>query len=221
MISTSNLSKSFTTNGDTVTIYHNLNRSVSEGSSIAIMGPSGSGKSTLLNMISGLDIPNEGEITVWNTTVSSLSEDERTLRRSKHIAFIFQSFHLIPNLTIKDNIDLVIDIAKIERRFSTAEILTKVGLSGYENRYPHQLSGGEQQRVAVARAFVGKLPILLADEPTWNLDHKNAYLVMDLMMSLHQESGTTVIIITHDPAIAKYAQQTFELTDGELRQILN
>jgi putative ABC transport system ATP-binding protein len=220
MISTSNLSKSFTTNGDKVIIYNNLNWSVKEGSSIAIMGPSGSGKSTLLNMISGLDVPNKGDLVVWSTRVSSLSEDERTLWRSKNIAFIFQSFHLIPNLTIKDNIDLVIDIAQIERRFTTGEILNKVWLSGYENRYPHQLSGWEQQRVAIARAFVGKQPILLADEPTGNLDHKNAYIIMDLMMGLHKESGTTVIIITHDPVVANYAQQQFELIDGELHPTL-
>lgn len=216
MISTTNLSKSFTTNWQTVVIYDKLNRSITEWSSIAIMWPSGSGKSTLLNMISWLDIPNDGEMIIWDTIVSSLSEDERTLRRSKHIAFIFQSFHLIPNLTVEENIDLVIDIAQIERRFTTAEILSKVWLSGYETRYPHQLSGWEQQRVAIARAFVWQLPILLADEPTGNLDHRNAHHIMELMMGLQRESGVTIVIITHDPAVAKYADEQFELMEGEL-----
>lgn len=216
MISTTNLSKSFTTNWQTVVIYDKLNRSIAEWSSIAIMWPSGSGKSTLLNMISGLDVPDNGEIIIWDTIVSSLSEDERTLRRSKHIAFIFQSFHLIPNLTVEENIDLVIDIAQIERRYTTSEILTKVWLSGYEARYPHQLSGWEQQRVAIARAFVWQLPILLADEPTGNLDHRNAHHIMELMMELQRESGVTIIIITHDSAMAKYADRQFELSDGEL-----
>jgi putative ABC transport system ATP-binding protein len=126
---------------------------------------------------------------------------------------------LIPNLTIKDNIDLVIDISWVERRFETSVLLEKVGLTWYEGRYPHELSGWEQQRVAVARAFVWKLPILLADEPTWNLDHKNAIMIMELMMQLHRDSWTTVIIITHDPSIAKYAQLQYELIEWVLQLV--
>ena len=129
MITCHNLSKSFTTNGETVHIYNNLNRSVQAGSSVAIMGPSGSGKSTLLNMISGLDIPDSGEIIVDESNIATLSEDDRTFWRSQHIGFIFQQFHLIPNLTVAENIDLVIEISKIPRRCSTTEILAKVGLS--------------------------------------------------------------------------------------------
>lgn len=216
MISTTNLSKSFTTNWQTVVIYDKLNWSITEWSSVAIMWPSGSGKSTLLNLISGLDIPDDGEMIIWSTNVSILSEDERALRRSKNIAFIFQSFHLIPNLTVEENIDLVIDIAQVQRRFTTSEILTKVWLSGYEKRYPHQLSGWEQQRVAIARAFVWQLPILLADEPTGNLDHRNALHIMELMMGLQRESGVTIIIITHDATMAKYADTIYELSDGQL-----
>lgn len=216
MITANNLSKSFTTNWQTVVIYDKLNRSINEWSSVAIMWPSGSGKSTLLNLISGLDIPDDGEIIIWSTNVSILTEDERTLRRSKHIAFIFQSFHLIPNLTVEENIDLVIDIAQVQRRFTTAEILSKVWLSGYESRYPHQLSGWEQQRVAIARAFVWQLPVLLADEPTGNLDHRNALHIMELMMELQRESGVTIIIITHDAMMASYADTIYELSDGQL-----
>lgn len=216
MISTTNLSKSFTTNWQTVVIYDKLNRSIAEWSSIAIMWPSWSGKSTLLNMISWLDIPDSGEVIIWSTIVSDLNEDERTLRRSKHIAFIFQSFHLIPNLTVEENIDLVIDIAQVQRRFSTSEILAKVWLSGYELRYPYQLSGWEQQRVAIARAFVWQHPILLADEPTGNLDHRNAQHIMELMMQLQRESWVTIIIITHDVIMANYTDTIFQLSDGQL-----
>lgn len=167
-------------------------------------------------MISGLDLPDSGQITIQWTTITDLSDDERTRWRSQHIGFIFQQFHLIPNLTVAENIDLVIDIAQVERRFTTEEILDKVWLGGYGSRYPWQLSGWEQQRVAVARAFVGKLPILLADEPTGNLDHTNAVIIMDLMMQLHRESDTTVIIITHDPQVAAYAQVQYQLSDGDL-----
>ncbi len=216
MLSCKQLSKAYTTNTTTVTIYDKLDRSVEMGASVAIMGPSGSGKSTLLNLISGLDIPNKGSVSFWKTIISDLGEDERTRWRAKHVGFIFQQFHLIPNLTIEDNIDLVIDIAQVERRFSTDEILKKVGLAGYNKRYPHQLSGWEQQRVAIARAFVAKLPLLLADEPTGNLDHTNAIIIMDLMMQLHRESNTTVIIITHDPVVAQYTQIQYQLNDGKL-----
>jgi putative ABC transport system ATP-binding protein len=182
------------------------------------MWPSWSGKSTLLNMLSWLDLPDSGEITINGDTITAMSEDERTRWRSRHIAFIFQQFLLIPNLTVQDNIDLVIDISWVARRFSTEEILNKVWLPGFGSRYPHQLSGGEQQRVAIARAFVWQLPILLADEPTGNLDHRNAVMIMDLMMQLHQELGTTVVIITHDPAVASYAQTQYVLTDGLLNK---
>ena len=216
MISCQQLSKAYHTNNTTVTIYDKLDRSVQEWSSVAIMWPSGSGKSTLLNLISGLDTPDEGILQIGKTIISDLGEDDRTRWRSQHVGFIFQQFHLIPNLTIQDNIDLVIDIAQVERRFSTDEILKKVGISGYNMRYPHQLSGGEQQRVAIARAFVAKLPLLLADEPTWNLDHTNAVMIMDLMMHLQQESKTTIIIITHDPQVAQYADLQYTLTDGKL-----
>jgi len=216
MISCKNISKSYTTNNQTITIYENLDRSIQTGSVVSIMGPSGSWKSTLLHLISGLDTPDSWTILVDDVLVSQWDEDKRTRRRSEHVAFIFQQFHLIPNLTVTENIDLVIDIAKVKRRFTTSEILSKVWLQWYEKRYPHQLSWGEQQRVAIARAFVWQLPILLADEPTWNLDHANAVIIMDLMMQLQKESGITTIIITHDPNIAKYAQDIYTLQDKKL-----
>ena len=220
MIRCEQVSKSFSSNGQTVQIYKDLDRSVEQGRSVAIMGPSGSGKSTLLNLLSWLDTPDSGKIFVGNENINALSEDQRTIWRASHIGFVFQQFHLIPNLTVEDNIDLVIDIwnsvSKISRRYATSEILAKVGLSGYEKRYPHQLSGGEQQRVAIARAFVAQLPIILADEPTGNLDHANAVMIMDLLMSLQKESAVTVIIITHDAMVADYAEKKYELVEGEL-----
>lgn len=216
MIHCQDLSKSYSSNGEVVHIYNKLNRSVEIGACVAIMGPSGSGKSTLLNLISGLDTVDSGNIIVDGTSLTALTEDVRTFWRSQHIGFVFQQFHLIPNLTVADNIDLVIDISKIPRRFSTVEVLAKVWLSGFESRYPYQLSGGEQQRVAIARAFVGQLPIILADEPTGNLDHRNAVIIMDLLMELQQESGVTVVLITHDPMVAKYAEQVYELVDWNL-----
>lgn len=220
MIRCEQVSKSFSSNGQTVQIYKDLDRSVEQGTSVAIMGPSGSGKSTLLNLLSWLDTPDSGKIFVGNENINALSEDQRTIWRASHIGFVFQQFHLIPNLTVEDNIDLVIDIwnsvSKISRRYATSEILAKVGLSGYEKRYPHQLSGGEQQRVAIARAFVAQLPIILADEPTGNLDHANAVMIMDLLMSLQKESAVTVIIITHDAMVADYAEKKYELVEGEL-----
>ncbi len=216
MISCHHLTKSYTTNNQTITIYDKLDRSAASWTSVAIMWPSGSGKSTLLNMISGLDTPDSGVVEIENIKISDLGEDDRTRRRAKNVGFIFQQFHLIPNLTVEDNIDLVIDIAQIERRFSTDQILEKVWLSWYNKRYPHQLSGWEQQRIAIARAFVGKLPLLLADEPTGNLDHTNAVMIMDLMMQLQKESKTTIIIITHDPQVAAYAQEQYTLYDWKL-----
>lgn len=216
MISCNNLNKSYTTNEQQVIIYDQLDWSLAQWASVAIMWPSWSGKSTLLNMISWLELPDSGTIVVQWTTITDLSDDERTRWRSKHVWFVFQQFHLIPNLTVAENIDLVIDISWVGRRFVTDEILDKVWLTGFGSRYPWQLSGWEQQRVAVARAFVWQLPILLADEPTGNLDHRNAVIIMDLMMQLHRESGTTVIIITHDPQVAAYAQTQYQLSDWDL-----
>lgn len=216
MIICNNVCKSFSSEKETITIYNNLNRSLHTWESASIMWPSGSGKSTLLNLISWLDTVDSGKILVWEKDISQYTEDERTLRRWKNVWFIFQQFNLIANLTVEENIDLAVDISQIPRRYSTQEMLWKVGLSWYEKKYPSQLSGWEQQRVAIARGFIAKFPLLLADEPTGNLDHNNAYMIMDLMMKLQQESQTSIILITHDPKVAEYAQHKYELIDGNL-----
>lgn len=216
MISCHQVSKAYTTNNNTVVIYDKLDRSVKSWDIVAIMWPSGSGKSTLLNLISWLDVPDKGFVKVWETNISALSEDDRTRWRSQNIGFIFQQFYLVPNLTIEDNIELVIDITKNKRRFTTDEILQKVWLWWYNKRYPHQLSGWEQQRVAIARSFVADLPILLADEPTGNLDSTNTVTIMDLMISLQKESNTTIIIITHNPQVASYCNTKYTLQNWKL-----
>lgn len=216
MILCHQVSKAYTTNNNTVVIYDKLDRSVESWDIVAIMWPSGSGKSTLLNLISWLDTPDHWFVKIWQDNISALSEDARTRWRSQNVGFIFQQFYLVPNLTIQDNIDLVIDITKIKRRFSTDDILKRVWLWWYNNRYPHQLSGWEQQRVAIARAFVAELPILLADEPTGNLDSTNTVMIMDLMISLQKESKTTIVIITHNPNVASYCNTKYKLESWKL-----
>lgn len=148
--------------------------------------------------------------------MTRLTDDERARRRGATTAFIFQSFHLIPSLTVEENIDFPSDLNHLKRQYSTPDILEKVGLIGKAHRYPYELSGGEQQRVAIARAFASDVPILLADEPTGNLDRNNAEKVMALMESFHRESGKTLIMITHDPQIALRAQRTVTIQAGKI-----
>jgi putative ABC transport system ATP-binding protein len=221
MIQCTWVSKSFYSWWVEVSIYHELDRSISSWKIAAIMGPSWSGKSTLLNLLAGLLLPDAGEIIVGGTNISNLSENERTKRRANNIAFIFQQFHLIPNLTVQDNIDLVIDIwnstkSKTKRRYDTSLLLDMVWLWWYESRYPNQLSGGEQQRVAIARAFVSQVPVLLADEPTGNLDQKNAIIIMNLLVQLQRETNTTIVLITHDAKISTYADNIYHLDSWKL-----
>ncbi len=181
------------------------------------MGASGAGKSSLLSLIAGIITPDAGSIYLGERDITALSRDEMTAFRGKHIAFIFQAFELIPNLTVSENIDLVLDISHAERRYETDEILEKVGLAGKGNRYPNELSGGEQQRVAIARAFVSRVPYLFADEPTGNLDERNAEKIMELIRALHEETGNTIIMITHDKGIASHADMVYRLSSGELK----
>jgi putative ABC transport system ATP-binding protein len=214
MISFKNISKSFSTpSWDQIKILENMSLQVDQWSFVALMWPSGTWKSTLLNLIAGLERPNAGELLVDTTDTSALSDDEYTTFRGKNISFVFQQFHLLPQLTVAENIDLVVELNKLERRFTTSQILEKVGLKWRESNYPSTLSGWEQQRVAVARAFVAKTPILLADEPTGNLDQGTARQIMELMKDLHTEVNNTIIMITHDRDIADYADTLYLLQD--------
>lgn len=199
MIQLHNIAKSYTSRGEVVELFTDLSWQVNEGAWVALMGASGAGKSTLLSMIAGIITPDTGRIILSNNTdITTLTPDERTVFRGQNIAFIFQAFELIPNLTVSENIDLVLDISHAPRRYETDEILEKVGLAGKGKRYPNELSGGEQQRVAIARAFVSRVPYLFADEPTGNLDERNAERIMELIRALHEETGNTIIMITHD-----------------------
>lgn len=183
------------------------------------MGASGTGKSTLLNLISGILRPDAGSILLWDTDITKLKTDQMIEFRGKNIAFIFQAFELIPNLTVEENVDLVLDISHAKRRYSTEEILQKVWLEWKWLRYPNELSGWEEQRVAIARAFVADVPYLLADEPTGNLDEANAAKIMDIIETLHKETGITIVMITHDPSIASRADTIYRLSGWVLNPI--
>jgi len=189
-----------------------------KGEFVSIEGPSGSGKTTLLSIIGLLDMPSSGTYSLNEQPVANLTPDEAAEIRNREIGFIFQSFNLIGDLTVEENIQLPLSyrgLSSAERREKVTEALEVVGLSHRRKHYPSQLSGGQQQRVAVARALSGNPSILLADEPTGNLDSRNAQSIMELLSSLHQQ-GTTIVMVTHDPRFARSAQRTIHLFDGQL-----
>jgi putative ABC transport system ATP-binding protein len=189
-----------------------------KGEFVSIEGPSGSGKTTLLSIIGLLDMPSSGTYSLNGQSVANLSPDESAEIRNREIGFIFQSFNLIGDLTVEENIQLPLSyrgLSSPERKDKVAEALEVVGLSHRRKHYPSQLSGGQQQRVAVARALSGNPSILLADEPTGNLDSRNAQSIMELLANLHRQ-GTTIVMVTHDPRFARSAQRTIRLFDGQL-----
>jgi putative ABC transport system ATP-binding protein len=197
-------------------LYEDLSFSIPTGTFASLMWASGSGKSTLLNLIAGLMLPDAWTITVLDKQLNDLSDEQRTLLRGHEIGFVFQSFNLLPYLTVKQNIEVVLDLNNIERRWSTEEICGLVGLSWKQNHYPTQLSWWEQQRVAIARALVGKTQLILADEPTGNLDAKTATQIMGLLKDLHSRIGCTIVLITHDPKIAAQTQLQLKLEEGRV-----
>ncbi|MCL6556957.1 MAG: ABC transporter ATP-binding protein [Burkholderiales bacterium] len=190
---------------------------VKAGESLAILGASGSGKSTLLGLLAGLDVPTRGQV-YWNgQEIFALDEDARAALRGRLAGFVFQSFHLLPALTAWENVMLPLELTKVpDARQRARDILERVGLRERLNHYPRQLSGGEQQRVAVARAFVTRPAILFADEPTGNLDETTGARVIDLLFDLNREQGTTLILVTHDPALAGRCQRRLLLQGGRL-----
>jgi len=198
---------------------HNINLTITKGEYLAITGPSGCGKSTLLSLLGLLDTPTNGLYQLAGHNASNINRDERARIRNKEIGFIFQSFNLISDLTVAENIELPLtyrtDINKNQRQNMVHLSLEKVDLVHRANHYPSQLSGGQQQRVAVARAIAGKPAIILADEPTGNLDSKNAEAVMTLLDELHQD-GATICMVTHDPASAARSQRIIEVFDGQI-----
>ncbi|MFQ5597149.1 MAG: ABC transporter ATP-binding protein [Nitrospiria bacterium] len=205
--------------GRRLTILDGIHLKVPPKQFLAIVGPSGSGKSTLLGLIAGLDRPTAGSIALDGISFSDLSEDQLAKIRRGKIGMIFQSFHLIPTLTALENVQVPLELQGGNRVPSEARrLLDAVGLSNREGHYPVQLSGGEQQRVAVARAYAGKPAFLLADEPTGNLDSVNGSRVIDLLLQLHRNQGSTLILVTHDAALAAKADRVITLRDGRIVQ---
>jgi putative ABC transport system ATP-binding protein len=215
MIELRGVSKTVTSGDHRLTILHPLNLVVPEGQRLAVLGPSGSGKSTLLGLIAGLDSPSSGAVVIDGTDITALSEDRLARLRGEKIGFVFQSFHLIPSLTALENILVPMEIARRRDAATRARaLLEEVGLAERGHHYPSQLSGGEQQRVAIARALSNEPKIILADEPTGNLDSSTGRTVIDLLLSINQTRGTTVIVVTHDPDIASMADARLSLRDG-------
>ena len=216
MIKIKNLSKVFWKYKEKVEILRNLNLEIKEESFISIVWPSGSWKSTFLNMMSWIDIDFTWNLEVFSFDYKTKNENEITTFRWKNISYIFQNFKLIDNLTVRENIDLVIELNDLERNFSTIEILKLVWLETKADNYLFNLSWWESQRVAIARAFVWKTKLLLADEPTGSLDTKNKKIIMDLISSLHKKTKNTIVMITHDDEVAKISDIVYKMNDFNL-----
>ena len=215
MIQLRKVSKVVTSGNDQLTILQPLDLEIAEGEFISIVGPSGSGKSTLLGLIAGLDAPTAGSIRLNGNEITQMSEDALAELRGSLVGFIFQSFHLIPSLTAFENILIPLEIAGAARAAERArELLDEVGLSDRGHHYPSQLSGGEQQRVAIARAMANNPRLLLADEPTGNLDSRNGRLIIDLLLRINRERGTTLVLVTHDQQLADLADRRISFRDG-------
>jgi putative ABC transport system ATP-binding protein len=216
LIQVRGLTKSIHTGIHRVDILKGIDLEIPRGQFAAVMGPSGSGKSTLLGLLAGLDSPTSGQIMLDGEEITSLGEDQMALLRGRKIGFVFQSYHLIPTLTAEENVLLPMELAGSNHggRARARDLLERVGLGGRRDHYPVQLSGGEQQRVALARAFALHPPILLADEPTGNLDSATGQVVLDLMLALNREQGATMVLVTHEESIAGCADRRILLRDG-------
>ena len=215
MIELRGVSKTVDSGGQPLTILHPLDYTITSGQFVAIVGPSGSGKSTLLGLLAGLDGPTSGSIVIDGTDITTLGEDRLARLRGEKIGFVFQFFHLVPSLTAFENVLIPMEIAG--RRDATArarELLQEVGLTDRAHHYPSQLSGGEQQRIAIGRALANDPPIVLADEPTGNLDSSTGRHVMDLLMRVHRVRSTTLVLVTHDAELATLADTRLVLRDG-------
>jgi len=209
------VTKSINTGTHRVDILKGIDLLIPRGQFAAIMGPSGSGKSTLLGLLAGLDSPTTGRILLDGEDITDLTEDQMALVRGRKIGFVFQSYHLLPTLTAEENVLLPMELAGLPAERSRArELLDRVGLKGRFDHYPVQLSGGEQQRVALARAFALRPPILLADEPTGNLDSATGEVVLNLLLELNHEQGATLVLVTHEQTLAESAGRRIVLRDG-------
>jgi putative ABC transport system ATP-binding protein len=215
MIELRGVSKTVTSGTSPLTILHPLDLSIASGESVAITGPSGSGKSTLLGLVAGLDAPTTGRILIDGVDITELGEDALARLRGAKIGFVFQFFHLIPSLTALENVLVPMEIARRRDAAPRGDaLLAEVGLTERAHHYPSQLSGGEQQRVALARALSNDPPILLADEPTGNLDSANGRHIMDLLLQVNRARRTTLVLVTHDRSLAALAGRQLALRDG-------
>ena len=215
MIEVRNVSKQVVTTEGTLRILDQINLSVADGETIAIVGPSGSGKSTLLGILAGVDLPSEGTVSLNGKNITAMDEEGRAAVRAKDVGFVFQSFHLLPGLTALENVALPLELNGDAKALETARYyLERVGLDHRTTHYPRQLSGGEQQRVAVARAFACRPTILFADEPTGNLDTGTGQIINDLLFDLNREEGTTLVLVTHEMNLAARCNRTLQLHAG-------
>ena len=216
---TTALTKQVTTGDEQLTILQNIDLKVNTGEAVAIVGASGSGKSTLLGLLAGLDIPTTGKVHFDNVDIFSLGEDERAALRGKTLGFVFQSFQLLPALTAIENVMLPLELLSIDNSEEQATtLLSRVGLEARLDHYPKQLSGGEQQRVAIARAFATQPKLLLADEPTGNLDSHTGTQIIELMFELNREKGTTLVLVTHDETLSQRCSRQIHIENGQVKR---
>lgn len=219
ILSVNQLSKTYTSGSRQLKVLDDISFDLEQGNTLSIVGPSGSGKTTLLGLCAGLDQSDTGTVTIANIKLNQLNEDERAQVRNEHIGFIFQNFQLIPTLTALENVMVPVELRGEKGSYEIAtNLLAKVGLSDRADHYPTQLSGGEQQRVAIARAFSNKPALLFADEPTGNLDDETGARVEELLFSLNQEQGTSLVLVTHDIELAKKTDRIIRLKGGRMME---
>jgi putative ABC transport system ATP-binding protein len=215
MLSATDLTKEYQSGTHRLTVLRDVNFSIDQGEFVAIVGPSGSGKTTLLGLLAGLDTPSRGSVHLDGTDITALDEDARAMLRGAKVGFVFQSFQLITTLTAIENVQVPLELRGENHAVERAtDVLQRVGLGDRLDHYPTQLSGGEQQRVAIARAFANRPRILFADEPTGNLDSDTGNRIVELLESLNRESGSTVLLVTHDLTLARRARRIIRLSDG-------
>ena len=212
-----NLTKSYPTGAGPLTVLRDISFSLAQGSTCSILGPSGSGKTTLLGLAAGLDLPTSGSVLLNGVALAEISEDGRARVRNELVGFVFQNFQLIPTLTALENVTVPMELrGDRTARAHALELLQRVGLAERSTHYPAQLSGGEQQRVALARAFINRPKILFADEPTGNLDTETSQKVIEIMLELNRTAGTALVLVTHDPDVARLTERTIRLRSGAM-----
>jgi putative ABC transport system ATP-binding protein len=219
VLQTETLTKTYRSADNALTVLDDVSFSVHQGDSIAIIGPSGSGKTTLLGLCAGLDTPTSGIVSLMGFKLNAMNEDDRAYIRNQYVGFVFQNFQLLSTLTALENVMVPLEL-RGEKNISpkAKELLQRVGLSGRMDHYPSQLSGGEQQRVAMARAFISNPKILFADEPTGNLDDENAQHITDLLFGMNKEQGTTLVLVTHNLELAQKTQRVLKMKGGKLER---